>query len=189
MAASLFIAWGAWIDTSSTNLTRPAELYFSQALIGFGTTLFIGPALLFGFIRMLKRGPAYLVSLIVVFSSSQNVGGLAGSALLGSLQTIWSKAHALALSEHLTAGDPQTAARIAAGAAAISGAVVDPAAQAGQGAGLLSQALTREANILAYNDVFRLVMTLALVTAGYLALRILYDAVAARRLAQTEAHA
>src|ERR1700688_4565996 len=95
MTAALFIALGAWLDSGANNLTRPPQLYLSQALIGFGTTLFIGPALLFGVIRMLKRGPDYLVTIVVLFSLTQNVGALLGSAILGSYQTIQARAHAV----------------------------------------------------------------------------------------------
>src|SRR5262249_46366396 len=75
MAAALIIATGAWLDAHSNNLTRPEQLYVSQALIGFGTTLFIGPALLSGLVQMLARGPEDFVSVIVLFSITQNVGG------------------------------------------------------------------------------------------------------------------
>jgi hypothetical protein len=94
MTAALCIAAGAWLDSDASNLTRPPQLYLSQSLIGFGTCLFIGPALLFGFLRMLQRGPDFLVSFVVLFSTTQNVGGLAGSALLGTLQTLWTRRHA-----------------------------------------------------------------------------------------------
>jgi len=76
IVAALIIALGAWLDSHATNQTRPQELYLSQALLGLGTTLFIGPALAFGFLRMLERGAAYFVSLVVLFSSTQNIGGL-----------------------------------------------------------------------------------------------------------------
>src|SRR4029453_7082262 len=80
IVAALIIALGAWLDSHATNQTRPQELYLSQALLGFGTTLFIGPALAYGFLRMLEKGPTYFISLVVLFSSTQNIGGLAGSA-------------------------------------------------------------------------------------------------------------
>jgi hypothetical protein len=156
MAASLLIAWGAWMDSGANSLTRPEQLYLSQSLIAFGTTLFIGPALVYGFLRMLSRGPDHMVSFIVLFSVTQNIGGLGGSALLGSYQTVMARAHAQALSEHLLAADPQVAARLA------------------QGSGQLLQALTAQANVLAYNDVSRLVEIFALAVALYLAYRILF---------------
>ncbi|EJL89751.1 hypothetical protein PMI16_01943 [Herbaspirillum sp. CF444] len=156
MAASLLIAWGAWMDSGANSLTRPEQLYLSQSLIAFGTTLFIGPALVYGFLRMLSRGPDHMVSFIVLFSVTQNIGGLGGSALLGSYQTVMARAHAQALSEHLLAADPQVAARLA------------------QGSGQLLQALTAQANVLGYNDVSRLVEIFALAVALYLAYRILF---------------
>src|SRR5262249_45000793 len=149
------------------NLTRPQQLYVSQALLGFGTTLFIGPALLFGLLRMLARGPDYFISFIVLFSITQNVGGLLGSAVLGTYQTIQAKSHTAALSEHFLAADPNVAERIAVSVATVRGALVDPTQQSTQGISLLAQATAREANVLAYNDVFALVTIVALSGALY----------------------
>lgn len=149
--AALCIALAAWLDSGSNSLTRPPQLMLSQSLVAFGTTLFVGPTLVFGFLRMSARGGDHLVSFIVLFSVSQNIGGLAGSALLGSVQTIMAKVHAQVMSERLLASDPQTAARLA------------------QGSGALMQSLMTEANTLAYNDVFRLVALAALAVAAYLA--------------------
>ena len=181
--AALIIAAGALIDSGATNVTRPPELYLSQALIGFGTTLFIGPALVFGFLRMLAKGPDHFVSFVVIFNITQNVGGLAGSALLGSYQTIQARAHAASLADHLLAGDPQVLQRIQSGSGAVAGVIDDPTLRGIQGAALLGQKLTAEANILAYNDVFRLVAILALITAGYLFYRIGWMVYCARQKA------
>jgi hypothetical protein len=167
MISALIIALGAWIDSNATNLTRPPELYLSQALLGFGTTLFIGPALVYGLLRVIRGGADFFVSFVVLFSVTQNVGGLLGSTILGTYQFIQRHAHALALSEHLLATDPSVVDRVGVGANAIAGVVIDPAQRPAQGAGLLVQAMTQEANILAYNDVFRLVAVLALMTALY----------------------
>ncbi len=181
MVAALFIALGAWMDSHANNLTRPEQLYLSQCLIAFGATLFVGPALIYGFLRMMQAGPPFFVSFIVLFSITQNIGGLGGAAALGSLQVVSARAHALSLAEHLQAADPQVAARLQAGAGAIAGAVTDPAARSGQGGGLLFQALTREANILAFNDVFRVVALLALLTALYVAYLIIFYRIQRRR--------
>jgi hypothetical protein len=179
--AALIIAAGALIDSGATNVTRPPELYLSQALIGFGTTLFIGPALVFGFLRMFAKGPNHLVSFIVIFNITQNVGGLAGSALLGSYQVIQARAHAASLADHLLAANPQVLQRIQSGTGAVAGVIADPALRSSQGAALLGQKLAAEANILAYNDVFRLVAILALVTAGYVFYRFAWAAYCDRR--------
>jgi len=132
---------------------------------------------------MFAKGPNYFVSFVVLFSTTQNVGGLAGSALLGSYQTIQARAHAASLADHLLAGDPQVLQRIQSGSGAVAGVIDDPALRGAEGAALLGQKLTAEANILAYNDVFRLVAILALMTAAYLFYRIAWTAYCARQKA------
>jgi hypothetical protein len=181
IVAALIIALGAWLDSHATNLTRPHELYLSQALLGFGTTLFIGPTLAFGFLRMLERGPAYFVSLVVLFSSTQNIGSVAGAALLGSYQVISTRAHASALAEHLVGADQQVVARIHSGMQLLASAVTDPGQQVAQGGALLVQAQAREATVLAFNDVFRFVGLLAVATALFVLYFVLRDLWRARR--------
>jgi len=180
MVATLAIALGAWIDTDATNLTRPPQLYLSQALLGFGTTLFIGPALVYGLLRMFSRGADSLVSFVVLFSVTQNVGGLLGSAVLGTYQVIQARWHALALSEHLLASDPGIIDRLRIGAGAIAGVVADPIQRSAEGASLLARAVTQEANVLAYSDVFRVVSILALMSALYIAYLLLVRALRGR---------
>ncbi|WP_043976579.1 MFS transporter [Novosphingobium sp. P6W] len=169
MAAAFIIAAGAWLDTGSTSITRPEQLYLSQALIGFGTTLFLGPALMFGIGHIIKRGPTYLVSFVVLFSTTQNVGGLAGSALLGSIQVARERLHAERLAEALSLGDPAVTARISQYASAIAPRLTDPIARAQQANGLLSQALHAQANVLAFNDTFWVVTLVALATGLFIA--------------------
>lgn len=168
LVAALIIATGAWLDSDATALTRPAQLILSQALIGFGTTLFVGPALLYGFLRMIQRGGDHLVSFVVMFSITQNLGGLMGSALLGSMQTIWARNASNALAGDMLASDPQVVARIHGGGASLASVLVDPAQRAAQGAGLLGQAMAREAAVIAFTDTFRFVAILALATAAFL---------------------
>jgi len=176
LAASLIIAFGAFLDSHSTSVTRPEQLYVSQSLIGFGSTLFIGPSLAYGFLQMLRQGPSHLVSLVVVFSTTQNVGGLAGSAILGTAQVMYAKAHAAALADHLVAGDPMVVARIQQSAGALSGVLSDPLLRGAEGASLLGRALATEATTLAFDDVFRLVMYASLATAVYLAFQLVVEA-------------
>ena len=186
IAACLVIAFAAWLDSHSTNITRSPQLILSQSLIGYGTMLFIGPALAYGFLRMLERGPGHLVTFIVLFSTTQNVGGLAGSALLGSYQVMSTRAHALPLAERALPTDPIVAGRIQTGVQGLSAVITDPSARTAQGAGALSQALLREANILAFNDIFRLVAALALLTALYVAYVRVFNFIRQRRaLAET----
>lgn len=184
IAATLFIALGAGLDAQATNLTRPAQLMWSQGFIAFGSALFIGPALAYGFLRMLERGPTHLVTFIVLFGATQNLGGLAGAALLGSYQVIAARGHAAALAERVLPMDPAVAARLQAGAQSLAGVLADPVARTAQGGRALAQALTREANILAFNDVFRLVAVLSLLTALYVTYILIFNAVRRRRAEQ-----
>jgi len=88
--------------------------------------------------------------------------------LLGSYQVIREKANSAALVQQISPTDPIVAQRIAAGGAAVSRVIVDPTLRTAEGTAILSQTTTREANVLAYADVFRLVAILAGGTFGYL---------------------
>jgi hypothetical protein len=179
--AALTIGVGAWLDSHANSLTRPEQLYLSQALLGLGTCLFIGPALVHGFLEVFRTGPNYFITLVVVFSITQNVGGLAGSALLGSYQAISARSHATTLQERVAVGDPQGATRLAGASSTLRAAIPDPAARTTQGAASLNGVISREANTLAFNDVFRLVALLAFGTAAFVAANILVVAFRTRK--------
>ncbi len=170
IVACLAVAAGAWLDSRANSLTRPEQLYLSQSLVGFGTCLFIGPTLAHGILKVVRRGPEHIVTLVVVFSMTQNIGGLVGSALLGSYQTVAARSHLQKLAEQMPVGDVQVANRVAASTRALAGAIVDPGLRGRQGGASLVASMTREANVLAFNDVFRLVWKLALTTALLIAL-------------------
>jgi MFS family permease len=163
--AIILIAIGAFMDADATNLTRPANLYFSQALIGFASLLFLAQAMVIGIARTLLAGGKHFVSFVVLFSMSQSVGGLVGTALLGTFQVVREKYHSHELVQHIVMTDPQVAARVRAGGGAVAGVIGDPALRSAEGAAILGQQVAREANILAYNDVFLLLGVLAVLTA------------------------
>ena len=152
--ACLLIAAGAFLDAFATNLTRPANLYFSQALIGFGALLFIGPAMVIGVSRTLLAGKENFISWLVLFGATQNLGGLIGSAAFGTFQTIRAKFHFSQLAERAVLTDPVVADRLLGGARQIGRAVADPVLRSAESGALLARQITREANILAFNDVF-----------------------------------
>lgn len=152
--AALLIAIAAYVDSGATNQTGPANVYVSQALIGFAGLLFIGPAMVIGLSRTLLQGPQFFISWLVVFLASQNLGALVGSALFGTFQTVREKFHSHSLVEQVMLNNPIDAARLAAGAQQLSAVVADPTLRAAQGAAVVGRQVTREANILAYNDVF-----------------------------------
>jgi MFS family permease len=167
--AIILIAVAAFMDASSNNLTRPSSFYLSQAIIGFASLLFLAQAMVIGIARTLLAGGKQFISFIVLFSLSQSVGGLVGNAVLGSFQTVREKVHSHEIVQSIVPTDPLVAARLQGGATIYNRTVGDPTLRAAAGSGALSQQVSREANILAFNDVFMLVGVLAVLAAlwGY----------------------
>lgn len=174
MVALLLIACGAFLDSHATNLTRPAEMYLSQAMIAAGGGLFLPPAIASGFTMALRKGPQYILSFIVVFLVTQSLGGLAGSALFGSFITLREKFHSNILAEAMTLADPLVATRVSQLSAAYGHTITDPAVLKAEGVALLGSQVTREANVLAHNDAFFVIALLAVAAAAALALHMIY---------------
>jgi MFS family permease len=173
LIALALICAGALLDSDSTSLTRPQDLYWSQALLGFAGALFMGPAMLVGLTRALQQGPTHFVSFSALFGITQNLGGLFGSAMLGSFQVMRERAHSSALAAQLTPDDPLVAQRLQQYAGAYGRVLGDPALRQAEGSVLLAQTATREANILAYNDVFLLIAVIAAGTALWASVHIM----------------
>lgn len=171
MFATALIAIGAFMDASATNLTRPSSLYFSQALIAFAAIYFVGPTMMAGLVRALAKGPNHIISFSAVFGISQTLGGIGGAAFLGSFQVIREKFHSNALTQSLVESDPLVVTRLQQLGGAYARTIGDPVQRQTQAINLLSQQVTREANILAFNDVFFLIGVLALLMFGWLAAR------------------
>lgn len=159
--SAALIGIAAYMDSYASNLTRPANFYFTQSLIAFAAVYFLGPTMMGGILRALAKGPSHMVSYSAVFSLSQNVGGLGGTALLGSFQIIREKFHSHELVQSIVMTDPQMVLRTRQLGGAYSRVLGDPTLLQAEGASLLSQQVTREANVLAYNDVFLLIAVLA----------------------------
>jgi MFS family permease len=189
MLAIGLVAVAAYVDSLSTSLTRPPQLYLTQAVIAFAGTFFLGPSLLFGMTRALKEGAGHIISFLALFGMVNAIGGLGGAALLGTYQTISEKAHSAAIVQAIDPTDPIVAARIAAGGGAVGRVVSDPTLRSAEGGALLSQTATREANVLAYDDTFRLVAILAGLTTAYLAFLLIRRTRRERRAALAKASA
>jgi MFS family permease len=167
--AIALVALGAWLDSSSTSITRPEQLYASQMLIAFASTMFIGPALLFGIVFVMQEKARTLASYLTLFVILQNLGGLAGSALLGTFQVIREKAISVVLYAQLDPANPIVAERLRQLGGGLAGTLADPALRGGEGAASLHSQAAVQANVLAYNQTFMLVAVLAALTALYLA--------------------
>ncbi|WP_421555231.1 MFS transporter [Pseudomonas kitaguniensis] len=167
------MATGSVMDSFSSNLTRPQNLYISQFLLGFGGTFFLGPTMVLG-TRNVLTNPRNLVSFSVMFGICQNLGGLIGAALLGTFQIVREKYHSSMIVEHLTLLDPRVAARVQSGGAAYGGVIADPELRNLMGIRSLATAATREANVMAYNDVFMLIAIIAVLTTTWIFIRSLW---------------
>ncbi|MBC3304677.1 MFS transporter [Pseudomonas sp. SWRI18] len=167
------MATGSVMDSFSSNLTRPQNLYISQFLLGFGGTFFLGPTMVLGTKNVLAN-PRNLVSFSVMFGICQNLGGLIGAALLGTFQIVREKYHSSMIVEHLTLLDPRVAARVQSGGSAYAGIAADPELRNLMGIRSLATAATREANVMAYNDVFMLIAIIAILTMIWIFIRSLW---------------
>ena len=167
------MAVGSSMDSFSSNLTRPHNMYFSQFLLAFGGTFFLGPTMVLG-TRHVITNPRNLVSFSVLFGICQNLGGLIGTALLGTFQIVREKYHSSVIVEQLTQMDPLVQARITSAAASYLGIAADSGLRTTLGTRALATAATREANVMAYNDVFMLMAIVAVLTMLWISARSLW---------------
>ncbi|MGE8098040.1 MFS transporter [Pseudomonas fluorescens] len=180
------MATGSVMDSFSTNLTRPENMYLSQFLLAFGGTFFLGPTMVLG-TRNVLTNPRNLVSFSVLFGICQNLGGLIGAALLGTFQIAREKFHSSHIVERLTLVDPQVASRVQGSSASYVSSIADPSARTTQGIRSLAAAATREANVMAYNDVFMLIAVIAMLTMLWIFIRSLWLLSTTKAVAPTPA--
>lgn len=157
------IAIAAFADTHAGIMTRPGDLYWTQAAIAFAAVFAMGPVMMEGMVRALAAGPSYVVSFIAIFSLSQTLGGLAGVSALSALHTIRLKTHLIDASATLTAANAQLAAELRRVANSVSATQADPLLQQATAASDIAQEAGRQAAVLAFNDMFFVIGWLAFV--------------------------
>lgn len=159
----LLIIIASLMDAYSSPLTRANNMYFSQFLLGFSSTFFIAPAMLLN-IGSVVTQPKNLVSLVVLFGMSQNLGGLMGSALLGTFQTWREKYHSSLLGDQLSYLDPNVTERLAQYSSLFNSFIGDSTLLGAQSTSQLQTVATQQANVLAYNDTYLLTAGMAFIT-------------------------
>lgn len=167
------------MDSQSTSLTRPDQLMISQFLLGFGSAFFLAPAMLAG-IGGVVAEPRNLVSFSVLFGMSQNIGGLLGSAILGTFQTWREKYHSSLLADQLTTLNPLVNERLQLYSQMYQSMIGDSTLLSVQAATQLQNVSTLEANILAYNDTYLLTASVAAATLVWIFWRLLRLRITAR---------
>ncbi len=133
-------------------------------LLGFGSAFFLAPAMLAG-IGGVFADPRNLVSFSVLFGMSQNIGGLLGSAILGTFQTWREKFHSSQLADQITTLNPLIVERLQQYSQMYQSQIGDSTLLNVQATTLLQNAATLQANILAWNDTYLLT---AAISAGTL---------------------
>ncbi len=179
--ALTFLAAGAYMDSRATALTRPENMMLSQSLIAMAAVMFLPPALGLGFRAAMQKGMNYLLSFLIVFLTTQSLGGAIGSAIFRTLVTLREKFHSDMLVDHLVLTDPVVAARVARMAAALGSGLPDPALRQAAALSSLATQATRAATVLAYNDVFLAVSGLALLGLAVLLVHLLCQRLSALR--------
>ncbi|WP_428929103.1 MFS transporter [Marinibacterium sp. SX1] len=188
VALVLLIA-GSLMDSRSTAQTLPSDLYLSQAMIGLAAALFLPPAMLSGLLLAFRKGPDYILTFIVVFLTTQKIGGFLGGALFSTLVQVRTALHGQRLSEALAATDPLVTERIATYAAGLAPVVTDPTLRQANAAAQLASAVQTQAAVMAYNDAFLVVAGASAVALVLLAGHAGLDALQARRARQEAAAA
>ncbi len=164
------ICVAAFADTRTGVMTRPQDVYATQAAIAFAAVFAMGPIMMEGMLRALAAGQSYVISFIAVFSLSQSIGGLAGISLLSAFHTIRLKTHLIDAGSTLTLGNSKFAEALSNAVQRVAPAQADPALQQQAAASNISQQVGREAAVLAFNDVFFLIGMLAAATFAVLAM-------------------
>jgi hypothetical protein len=167
------------MDSQSTSLTRPDQLMISQFLFGFASAFFIAPAMLAGIGGVIAE-PRNLVSFSVLFGMSQNIGGLMGSAILGTFQTWREKYHSSMLADQLTTLNPLVNERLQLYSQMYQSMIGDSSLLSVQAVTQLQTASTLQATILAYNDTYMLTASVAAATLLWIAWRLLRLRITAR---------
>lgn len=152
--AFMLMALGSYMDSLSTSLTRPEQMYLSQFMVSFAGGIFLPPALMIGMAAAMKRGPSYILSFIVVFLAAQKVGSYFGSALYGTFVQWREQFHSFRLVSQLSSTDPLVATRLKQLSGNYGKLLTDPTQQSLQGASLLAKQVQQQAYTLAYNDSF-----------------------------------
>ncbi|AZB57739.1 MFS transporter [Cereibacter sphaeroides] len=176
--ALALIALGAFLDSHATALTRPEQMIVSQALIGFAAILFLPPSLILGLMAALQKGPNYILSFIIVFLTTQSLGGVAGSGIFTTFINYRQAFHLQTLTEQMSATDPQLVSAIARGAAGLASQSTDAGALRAQAVSGLAQQASTQAYVMAYNDAYFLICLVALGAMALLLLHLLRDRLA-----------
>lgn len=155
LLAGILITVASFLDIHLTSDVRPQNFYLSQFLIGCAGGIFIGPLLLMGFVKAMLKSPNHIAMFIILFSASQNFGGLIGSSFYSTYQQRHFQAHRQTILQSLPSTDPAVNLRLLQYQAGYRGVITDSQLSGQQATTTLNQVVNREATVLAFSDVIR----------------------------------
>ena len=156
LLAEVLVLIACGLDFHLTSDIRPANFYLSQFLVGFASGVFIGPLLITGILNAMQKGPAHIVTFVVLFSATQTFGGLVGSSFYSTYQQMRTQDYRAEMIRQLPETDPLIAQRILAYQQSSRSYTLDQSLEQQQALKNLNQVVTREAQVRAYNDVISL---------------------------------
>ncbi|NHZ79144.1 MFS transporter [Massilia sp. CCM 8695] len=163
----LLFGVAAWLDYGRTSLDRPHDFFVSQFLVALGAGMFMGPMIMIGIMQALKFGADHVVTFVVMLAMTQSLGGFTGAAALSTYQLHREHVHSTQVNAQLNPADPVVAQRLRLQQQIYQGVNTDPALRAAQGVAQLALISRREANVLAFNDVFALSGVIAILFLGW----------------------
>lgn len=175
------IAVAAWMDAQSTLDSRPEQFYLTQGMIAFGGAIFLPTSLWLGFIRALQYGQSQIISFVLVFLSTQNVGAQVGGAFLGTIQILREKFHSSVLVEGISLQNPLVVERLSQYSHLLQPVLNDGSQLSAEAVTQLSLKVTQQAGLLAYNDVFMVVFYMSLGCFAVLAAHILVERIQTKK--------
>lgn len=166
---------GSRPDLGVTHLQPSVNLHIGWMLAAFAALFLMAPALVAVLRHALARGPAHVAAFAALFFLAQALGGLAGTVIFDSFRTLRERVHLGRITESLSPDDPWVVEQLRRLEDIFGGVLAGPAELEAQADLMLQQLASREAVALAYNDLFLLVVCLAL--SGLVALggRWVYD--------------
>jgi MFS family permease len=154
--AEFLILIACALDHQLTSAVRPENFYHSQFLISCATGIFMGPLLLTGMMRALKSGATHMITFVVLFSATQNFGGLIGSSFYSTYQQMRTQTYEQNLKNELSESNPLVSHQLNAYKTSSRIYTEDPAIQNELALRDLNQNITTQAQVNAYNDVITL---------------------------------
>ena len=154
--AEFLILIACALDHQLTSAVRPENFYPSQFLISCATGIFMGPLLLTGMMRALKSGATHMITFVVLFSATQNFGGLIGSSFYSTYQQMRTQTYEQNLKNELSESNPLVSHQLNVYKTSSRIYTEDPAIQNELALRDLNQNITTQAQVNAYNDVITL---------------------------------